>query len=245
MQSFVSFHCLLLLLLPPPLPALLQYGTLNLECRLEAILVCFHMGSRVAVPHTYINFVGSWVFVSSRCLIPCYIALLVCSVTVMLVVMMMMMIFLFLTFWLFCPAPDCQMMGVFSFRPSGVLFCFFSILNAFSHLCFVLWALVSLCHMNTRIEFFICLGNRWHYLLGNPVEVDIVWYSLWQLIGLIFLRFCCSYCVCTLVVIWLQSFFRCWQQNWEERKGFVDFQVEILSSEEMEGALLHTSTWCC
>jgi hypothetical protein len=106
MQSFVSFHRLLLLLLPPPppVPALLQYGTLNIECRLEAILVCFHMGSRVAVPHTYINFVGSWVSVSSRCLIPCYSTLLVCSVTVMLVVMMMMMVmmFLFLTFWLFC-----------------------------------------------------------------------------------------------------------------------------------------------
>jgi hypothetical protein len=36
------------------------------------------------------------------------------------------------------PAPDCRMMGVFSFCPSGVLFCFFSILNALSHLCFVL-----------------------------------------------------------------------------------------------------------
>jgi hypothetical protein len=119
MQSFISFHCLLLLL-PPPLPALLQYGTLNIECRLEAILVCFHMGSRVAVPHTYIDFVGSWVFVSSRCLIPCYITLLVCSVTVLLVVMMMMMmmmIFLFLTFWLFCPAPDLPDDGCYLFLP--------------------------------------------------------------------------------------------------------------------------------
>jgi hypothetical protein len=30
------------------------------------------------------------------------------------------------------------MMGVFSFCPSCVLFCFFSILKALSHLCFVL-----------------------------------------------------------------------------------------------------------